>query len=616
MEKKIDTALCTTALFGVIVFFLWIAVPVVRSGLSHADDAFFAILAKNVATGKGYGYQKSSNEFRLLDPYVNSTGPALVLPIALLIKIFGPLDQLPGAAALVIFILQLIVAAIVIWRRFGWTPTFGFFFAILLLLVLASSNNWYFGSFFGETVAFGFVLIGMALLALARGDRAVVAAALCFSLSVSTKQISLFAVAGIVMAWLIVSIYERKDRTPIFRQLVILILVGSSLPILFEVWKVFALGVAGYKQMFKANWDITAIHAIGNGGRGTRLTTFITTLRTYLPWQLIIGLALLSALLLAFSKRTRNRGDEYVGRFALFAWAGAAVYLAYILLVSTLWSRYFWVGIGVILTAISIPILTVPSKVRVLINIMVVLVVVGFGLYRQPLPVREWNRSVPAERATVMNLLNENPDVPYAAQTGSSLNDILYLRGNQGTWACEPDLGKNLGNRDFIALVNDIFTDKRLKFFKTVVSTCKPLIEQSRISAYRCGDQFWAKYLLRQDSSPSTTDSSGRRQVPHYGFVDRRDCEAIGGWVMSPADPGAEIKVSLYIDDQLVETQSANTLRPDLVGRVGTGRYGFTFKLPSVYRDSKTHTGMVKVADSDYFVPFLENVYSGFECQP
>ena len=85
---------------------------------------------------------------------------------------------------------------------------------------------------------------------------------------------------------------------------------------------------------------------------------------------------------------------------------------------------------------------------------------------------------------------------------------------------------------------------------------------------------------------------------------------------MSPADPGAEIKVSLYIDDQLVETQSANTLRPDLVGRVGTGRYGFTFKLLSVYRDSKTHTGMVKVADSDYFVPFLENVYSGFECQP
>ena len=47
MEKKLDTILCGAALFGVIVFLLWIAVPVVRTGLSHADDAFFAILAKN-----------------------------------------------------------------------------------------------------------------------------------------------------------------------------------------------------------------------------------------------------------------------------------------------------------------------------------------------------------------------------------------------------------------------------------------------------------------------------------------------------------------------------------------------------------------------------------------
>src|SRR5205809_5982997 len=117
MEKKLDTILCGAALFGVIVFLLWIAVPVVRTGLSHADDAFFALLAKNVASGKGYGYQKSSNEFRLLDPYVNSTGPALVLPLAFLIKILAPLDQLPGATALVLFIAQLMVAAFVLsWR--------------------------------------------------------------------------------------------------------------------------------------------------------------------------------------------------------------------------------------------------------------------------------------------------------------------------------------------------------------------------------------------------------------------------------------------------------------------------------------------------------------------
>src|SRR5436853_7668470 len=127
MEKKLDTILCGAALFGVIVFLLWIAVPVVRTGLSHADDAFFAILAKNVALGKGYGYQKSSNEDKLMDPYVNSTGPALVLPIALLIRIFGPLDQLPGAAALALFLALVVVAAFVLSWRVSWTPICAFF---------------------------------------------------------------------------------------------------------------------------------------------------------------------------------------------------------------------------------------------------------------------------------------------------------------------------------------------------------------------------------------------------------------------------------------------------------------------------------------------------------
>src|SRR5205085_8449493 len=100
-----------------------------------------------------------------------------------------------------------------------------------------------------------------------------------------------------------------KERKLIFRQLVILILVGSSLPILCEAWKVFALGIDGYKQMLKATWDITAIHAIGTGGRETRLAAFITTLRSYSPWQVFVGLTLLSALLLALSKRIWNRGD-------------------------------------------------------------------------------------------------------------------------------------------------------------------------------------------------------------------------------------------------------------------------------------------------------------------
>src|SRR5438477_8336687 len=144
MAKKLDTAVCTVALLAVVVLFLWVNVPVVQRGLSSADDAFLAVIAKSIAVGKGYGWPKSSDEFKHVDPYVNSTGPALMLPIALLIRIFGVVDQLPGAATLAIFIVQMFVAAIVLSRRFGWTPTVGFFVAMLLLLMLASAHQWFF----------------------------------------------------------------------------------------------------------------------------------------------------------------------------------------------------------------------------------------------------------------------------------------------------------------------------------------------------------------------------------------------------------------------------------------------------------------------------------------
>src|SRR5207302_221153 len=100
---------CAAALLAVFVLFVWLNVPVVRRGLSSGDDAFFAVIAKSIAVGKGYGWPRSSSEFHPFDHFI-STGPSLMLPVAFLIWVFGPVDQLPGAATLVIFTSQLITA--------------------------------------------------------------------------------------------------------------------------------------------------------------------------------------------------------------------------------------------------------------------------------------------------------------------------------------------------------------------------------------------------------------------------------------------------------------------------------------------------------------------------
>lgn len=80
--------------------------------------------------------------------------------------------------------------------------------------------------------------------------------------------------------------------------------------------------------------------------------------------------------------------------------------------------------------------------------------------------------------------------------------------------------------------------------------------------------------------------------------------------------PEADIKVELYIDDKLAETLPAQNLRPDLANKVGTGRYGFSFKIPSAYKDERPHLVNVKVDGSEYVVSFLQGVFPNLECKP
>ena len=90
----------------------------------------------------------------------------------------------------------------------------------------------------------------------------------------------------------------------------------------------------------------------------------------------------------------------------------------------------------------------------------------------------------------------------------------------------------------------------------------------------------------------------------------------VRGWVWNGTDPKAEIKVELYVDDKLVETIPARTLRPDLKSKnIGSGEYGFSFKIPSSYKDGNVHRANVKVAGSDYTVPNSQGVYQAFTCK-
>jgi hypothetical protein len=335
-------------------------------------------------------------------------------------------------------------------------------------------------------------------------------------------------------------------------------------------------------------------------------------LRSYMHPGLLIALAIGSLVLLAWSRRGPAKEEGSVGGFAIVAWTGAAAYLLYILIFSILWQRYFWIGIALTFTAISAPLLALQSRFRIAFISIVLVGTIGLGLHRPLLSLREWlnNSNSPAERAAVVTLLDNDPQVPYAGDRWSSVFDVLFLRNDEGTWAIESTFAR-LQDKDFIALINDVFTDKESPFFKSVMSACEPLTPPGRLTAYRCGEQFWRKYGLGANL-PSAPVSAA---LPYSGAVDRRDCEAVAGWVMNTANPNADLKVELYVDDKLAETLPASNLRPDLANSVGTGRYGFSFKVPAAYKDGRPHTARVKVAGGDYLVPFYLGVFPAFECK-
>lgn len=116
--------------------------------------------------------------------------------------------------------------------------------------------------------------------------------------------------------------------------------------------------------------------------------------------------------------------------------------------------------------------------------------------------------------------------------------------------------------------------------------------------------------------SAATSPSPSPTARPLYpGVIDTSNCESVGGWIFTTANPKAGGKVELYIDGKLVDTMQAKNLRSDLTSW-GSGQYGFSFKIPAAYKDDKPHVVDVKVFSTNYSVPFFQPTSPNIQCKP
>ncbi|MBA2269490.1 MAG: hypothetical protein H0W20_02700 [Chthoniobacterales bacterium] len=311
-----DLPLRIVALAVWLGFVLFCVGLVVSHGICCADDAWFAIIAKSVARGLGYA-TTFAKDVEALQPILfnptTGTGPALILPCAVAIKLFGVGDLVPGLTAVVCWAGALTALLLLLSRHTdGGSLLLGvasFCFAVFGTFAY-HFEQWF--AFIGEVPAAALLLVAHWLIAAEKfGHRAVFLSGLCMGLAVQTKYQAVIATAGAF----IIFVLQLKRCGGGWRdagRMVALLLAGCALPTaLFELYKLSQLGLDGYGR----NWQefLVASREMGmQSGAGVTMQLLQERMavlydRFALRWWGVLGVIAVAAVLFWRSAAERWR---------------------------------------------------------------------------------------------------------------------------------------------------------------------------------------------------------------------------------------------------------------------------------------------------------------------
>ncbi len=220
-------------------------------GLCCADDGSFAVAAKNIATGAGYlkpvdDYTEVPYSTRF-NPHFG-LGPTLIVPCAVLLRVFGVNETVPGVSAILVWasLLTVLLARAHRQATGPWLFLAVIVFCGTTLVVFASHFEQWF-AFLGEITVAAFALLALWIVAVEElSERSLLLAGLLIGLSLQTKPIA----ALLVPAFLVVVAARLRsaslDRRALRRDGA-LVTVACLLPTAaFEVIKLQQLGMTDY----------------------------------------------------------------------------------------------------------------------------------------------------------------------------------------------------------------------------------------------------------------------------------------------------------------------------------------------------------------------------------
>ncbi len=365
----------------------------------------------------------------------------------------------------------------------------------MLMLALTSAQEWPFGILVGEPVCFGFLLLALVLISTPEASpRTAIQAGFVFGLGFMTKQIAAFAALGVICAWFICAWFVAERNAPAKLRYII---IGGALPVLaFEAFKLLTLGWHEYPLLWQRTVETIAVMGSDDSHVfKSRVEIFSGAIATsYAPLPVVtIALLLAIGALLFYRKEQRQ---TLVWRASLFALVGFVFHMAYVLFVSVLYTRYFWIGVAMGCCSVAAAIMLASSVSRILCVIVSIAVVFVFQLHQTALAQRNWALADVStrERAEAVRVVDSFPGLPVASENWNSFDDVLYLTQGERRSAYEPSI-EALTGLEFLSVVNTRFSDISSVFVRTVMGRCENLSAAAQlIRVYRCPTAFWEAY--------------------------------------------------------------------------------------------------------------------------
>ena len=437
-------------------------------GLYYADDAWFACMAKSLASGRGYatpwGKLEEAGRYLPFNPKTG-VGPAIILPMAAGIFLFGNRGPVPEISIILLWFLLLLLIDRAV-RRIAKPGRF--LFPAVVTVSIFAIFGWHIETWtagLGEAVATLAAALSFLLWASARKPRDFAAAGLAFGLAIEAKLIVLLALPALAVATLA---GRRPNDAPREHSPVAgaaAYAIGCCAPIFaFEAWKMAVLGAAGYL----ANWReyLAFVRELGAPGAAGSLAALIRERFEALRYRFGIDpcvlIAALAAILFA-----GFRLEKAEARRATTACAAAmACLFAYWLLFSNGWPRYAIVSLiflclcyGMIVAfakwpyALAVLALAVAGHRQGFSKLNFAMELADNGLFRDASPKREHDQVVAALEA----MIAEGKTAQIASQHWATFADISFALKEPSAIGAVSDSSFGSGGEGVYAYNRDYF---------------------------------------------------------------------------------------------------------------------------------------------------------------